>query len=924
MKDAFLEKVFNEYTSKDLSQHCFVFPTRRAAYVFRQKFLKNNGKTTWLPEILAIRDLIERLSPYPIADDLVLLLLLHSVVDEYEKDIPLDKFFPWGKILLNDFNELDQNLVNAEALYHQSIEEREIDVQFSLSEEELQDVAGFWKLFSKKPLSSLQQDFLASWKSLPAIYKKFKEVLLKKHLSYEGMTYRIIVEQLKEGKLFLPWSKFVFSGFYALSVAERSILEELSIQKKADLYWDVDNYYYKNPLHEAGLYLRRNNFLKNEFSWQHDFFKEIPKSIYITGAPLQTAQVKWISNILKDKLADPSFDPVNSVIVLPDEAMLVPLLNSLPEELKGLNITMGYPVKHTRAGNIVKSFLELHKNVKSTSSGSYFVRQHAENLLSLIDNALINEGVFSKAFHQSGQLYIAADLLSSQSTAISFVFEPLTDFATLEIVLNKLIKFYTDQLKGGNNLEITVADYINLSFKELFATLRQHAAKLTIKMMLQILEEGMLTVKIPFTSEPIKGIQLMGFLETRTLDFDHVFILSVNENFLPAVAGGKTYIPYSIRKSFKLPLRNEQDAVYAYHFYRLLQRAKVVHLIYNTEAKSVSGGEMSRYLLQIAFELNEAKGFPVKLFFNLVNTEAIMQSENTISVKKDDVVLTRLKELYIKSENVKGFSATAIADYVACPLRFYFKNVSRIRKPDEEDREISGKVFGNIFHKAISNLYKGKKEIDNAQFVLVKKQIDEVLDQAVLTVYKKTVTTGNDLLLKGVLLDLLKKVVDLDAQESPLEIVGLEQVYSGSLSLDNTVDIAISGYIDRVDKVKGVFRIIDYKTGNDIINNQLDIDTLFTNPNKKVTLQLLFYSLLFKSNFPGQPIKAGMYKLRNVNTGIQWINGGNVLTDELLESFKSALLKLIGDIFNSNIDFSQTDDLKQCEYCDFKKICNRL
>ena len=320
MKGSFLEQVYLQYEKQDLSRHCFVFPTRRAAYVFRQMFRGGREKATWLPEILAIRDLIERLSPLPVADELVLLLKLHDVVKEFENEIPLDKFFPWGKILLNDFNEIDQNLVDADALYFQSYEQREIEARFSLSEEELDDVAGFWKLFSKKPLSSLQESFLANWKSIPAIYKKFKQKLFEENIAYEGMAYRLIVEQLKSGTLFLPWDQLVFSGFYALSSAEQAILEELQRLQKVSTYWDADRYYLDNPGHEAGLYMRRNELFKNDFTWKHDCFREIPKAIHITGAPMQTAQVKWLSTLVKEKLKNPTFDPARSVIVLPDEA----------------------------------------------------------------------------------------------------------------------------------------------------------------------------------------------------------------------------------------------------------------------------------------------------------------------------------------------------------------------------------------------------------------------------------------------------------------------------------------------------------------------------------------------------------------------------------------------------------------------------
>ena len=357
MEDAFLEKVYNQYKKKDLSQYCFVFPTRRAAYVFRQRFLQSSDKTTWLPEILAIRDFVEKLTPYPIADDLVMLLLLHEVASQYNKDLTLEEFFPWGKILLKDFNEIDQNLIDAEILYRHSYEEREIDARFSLQGDDLEDVAGFWKLFSNKPLSTLQENFLANWKSMPEIYAQFKQKLAEKKMVYEGLAYRHIVESLNDDTLTLPWKKLVFAGFYALSVAERSILERLHDLQMVDIFWDVDGYYFDNNWHEAGLYLRRNDFLKQEFSWKNNYFKEQPKTIHITGAPLKTAQVKWISNVLKEKINDPSFNPATSVIVLPDETMLLSLLYSLPEELQGLNITMGFPVKQSYLSAEANAFL---------------------------------------------------------------------------------------------------------------------------------------------------------------------------------------------------------------------------------------------------------------------------------------------------------------------------------------------------------------------------------------------------------------------------------------------------------------------------------------------------------------------------------------------------------------------------------------
>jgi PD-(D/E)XK nuclease superfamily len=919
MNTPFLERIYRKYETTDVSEHCFVFPTRRAGYVFREQFVKHQQNVVWLPEILGIRDFILKLSPLPVADDIVLLLKLYAILIQHGMNETMEKFMPWGKILLNDFNEIDQHLVNAAQLYRQSYEEREIDQAFALDQEEVQEITGFWNLFSKMPLSTLQENFLASWKMLPEVYAAFNASLLNEKITYEGRAYKTVADAILGKSISLPWKKIVFCGFYALSHAEQVIIEALQEQGIAEIYWDVDDYYYGNKNHEAGLYLRRNPLLNKEFSWKESYFKNIPKDIYITGIPLQTGQVKWVSELLSDKLKDPVFNPEKCVIVLPDEKMLPALLYSLPEELKAINVTMGYPAKNSIAASLITAYLELHLKVVSESDEIYYSRNLIKELFIKIKT---EEDLFSigKLLNNDTNPIIAASVALKEAGSFAYLLSPVNTGDEIKKNLTRLLRFYKEKLKDQHAVELAVCNHMLDELDHLFSLLAVTEEKLSIPLILNLIEEHLQTLKIPFAGEPVRGIQVMGFLETRTLDFEHVFILSVNENLLPASTSGKTYLPYSLRKAYKLPLRTEQDAVYSYHFYRLLQRASQIHLIYNTEPKSLAGGEMSRYLLQISMELTEEQGFPVTIHHESVTTDALIKTIPAISIVKDADVQERLKKLYIEKTSGKGLSVTAISDYAHCPLRFYFKYIAKLRVPDEEPEELDAALFGKVFHSSISNIYEDRKTISPGDSKALLAMIEPSLKKAVLSEYKKEIRNGHDYLLKSVLGELLERVVKNDLSESPLDIEGHELDYEAVLNVATAGEVKLYGKIDRIDFQNEILRIIDYKTGGDKVNDKFEI---FTQPKKKVMLQLFFYSWLVKQNKPEAVIKAGMYKLREISQGIIWLNKGDVLSNTLLDEFRNELQQVISSIFDPEIPFMQTEDIKRCEYCDFINLCGR-
>jgi CRISPR/Cas system-associated exonuclease Cas4 (RecB family) len=922
MNAPFLERVYHRFSTIDVSEYCFVFPTRRAGYVFRQQYIKHQQQATWLPEILGIRDFILKVHAVPVADDLVLLLLLYQVLTSMGMQESLEKFIPWGKILLNDFNEIDQNLVNARRIYQQSYEERQIDQAFALSPEEMQEIAGFWKLFAKMPLSTLQENFLASWKLLPDVYDQFSQLLHQSGITYEGKAYREVAERITDKSIRLPWKKIVFCGFYALSNAEQSIFTQLTEQGLAETYWDSDNFYHDNPSHEAGLYLRRNDLLKENFSWKGNYFKEVPKNIYITGVPLRTGQVKWISELLDAKLNDPSFHPGNAVIVLPDENMLTSLLYALPEKLTSVNVTMGYPAKSSMTASLVNVFITLHKNAV-TENGSYFLlRLMIKELLVKVSGktpGLRLNAVLNSDTHP----FIASGAVITEAGAAAFLLEEQQSLQQLHLTLKKLLKQYREKVSSTNAVELASCNHLLEELDHFFDLLKGKEKQLTVPVVLSLVEEHLHTLKIPFHSDADKGIQVMGFLETRTLDFDHVFILSVNENLLPASTSGKTYLPYSLRKAYKLPLRTEQDAVYSYHFYRLLQRAREVHLIYNTEPGSLSGGEISRYLLQISMELNTEKGYPVTVHHQAVSTDAVMQTVPDITIYKDAEVLQKLQDLYIEKKTGKGLSVTALSEYVHCSLKFYFKYIAGLRVPDEEAEELDAAMFGKVFHNAVSRIYEDTQTISSSDQLKLLAAIEPSLNEAVKREYGKVIHNGNDYLLKNVLKELLQRIVKHDVEESPVELIGHEKEYETTLHVDHAGTVQLYGKIDRIDSKDGILRIIDYKTGNDEVTDKYAIDQLFKDSKKKVMLQLLFYSWLVKRSAPHAAVKAGMYKLRHVSQGIKWMQKGEIITDEILDAFTSELSATISSLFNPTTPFSQATDRKRCEYCDFINLCGR-
>jgi len=931
--DYFIEDLL--LTKRDLSAGCVVFPTRRAGVIFKKKFAGHISKPAWLPAVYSIDDFISALSSYQVADATHLVLELFTIYQQLYPEATLEKFFPWGEMLLKDFNETDMQLADAEKLFSQVRSLKEIELLIGVDEEETARIREFWKLFSKQELSRLENTFLSNWQSLHILYKTFRNQLGEKGIAYSGMAAREVAGKMRKHELSVPWDHVYFAGFYALSNAERVIIDSLMTHSKATVRWDADQYYTGDKMQEAGRYFRKKQLAVQEetLTWTFDYFLTEKRTIHLLGVPLNVGQARYAGVLLDAEARSFSaFD--DTALVIPDEKMLMPVLHSLPDVTDTINVTMGYPLKGTPLDEltcILKSIREQHH----TGRNDLPVAQ----LISLFENKYIS-GLFPDqaksgirllkkdkrkrvpaSFFSDEQHHFFPDLLLNNTRQgtneaawlASVYFELLKQGRESKNEINKLetglLKFFYDELDKLSRLVENYRNHIDFS----------HAV--VWKMVLDLIR----SLRVPFSGEPVKGLQIMGFLETRNLDFNNLLVLSVNEEVMPGNTSGNSYIPFALRKAYGLPTFEEQDAIYAYHFYRLLQRAKNVYLFYNTEAGGLSSGEMSRYILQIAYEMKKKAGDRLTLTHRLVGTDLQTVEVLPIIIKKDQRLQEQLHELFIRDgEKRRKWSATAFSSYITCSLQFYLKYIAGIKEPDEVKEEIDPAVFGNIVHSVMERFYSGHSVITREYIQSLLPEAAQAVDDAIRLEFPSSpgVLTGKNSLLKSVLTELVKNILSFDLGHAPFTILGLEKTFDGEIKT-RFGTVSVAGKIDRLDEHNGLARIIDYKTGKDEIPKITDVRNLIVKPDEKAAFQLLFYSLLLKKSDPLKKFKAGLFSLRSRRNEIDFLNGGDVISSEQLQEFEEQASALIASILDPEVDFIQTTDTKRCTYCPYKDICSR-
>ncbi|TKG97345.1 PD-(D/E)XK nuclease family protein [Puteibacter caeruleilacunae] len=955
----FLEEVtdyiYSNY-SDDLHNLCLVFPNRRAGVFLGGYLQKHVERPMFGPDITTIKELVSANSSLSVADPLTLIHLLYEEFQKVTKtEEAFDSFYYWGDMLLNDFGDADKYMINSSDLFQNISDLKEIDATFDYLTDEQKDlIREFWGNLASLQLSDNAGAFMKVWEVLDLVYKQFRERLKEHEFAYEGMLYREVAESIlaKDHELRFPAKKYLFIGFNAINPCEKTIFQYLKDQDKAEFFWDFDPYYLEDQSHEAGEFLRMNVQLfpsPDGFECSSDFVKN-NQEINIVSVPTVTGQGQVVAGVLTNEMipADGQFD--KTAIVLGDESLLSSVLGALPGEVDKINVTMGYPLKASPVYGLMMQLMELQKNIRLEKGEVQF---YYKDIVGLLNHQWITtidgektRGVVEMIVKHN-RLYVSEkELKATDLQGLIFQYPDKID-ELLKYFLDLIRFLFANLAKEESGGEDLIKEYLYQTFtslsklSDLLSELMEagKGIQLTKGIFFRILQKYLQSISIAFEGEPLGGLQVMGILETRCLDFDHVFVLSVNEGVMPSGGAPSSFIPYRLRKGFGLPSIEQMDAMYAYYFFRGIQRARKVTLMYNPVSDGMNSGEMSRYIHQLKLESDFELNYK-NLVFNVRNND-----EQSIVVNKNEGIIEQLYQRFAS----RPLSPSALNSYLDCRLRFYFRYVAGLTEPDELSPEMGADVFGKVFHYVLEKFYQkipnGKVEkIHIDTFLKNTLALDNLLHQAIGREYfnhaasdkkqnRQQDLLGRNKVIFGVLKKTIRRVLQRDKELCPFEIISVEENVLGKLKV-NGRDITMGGFIDRVDRVDGKLRIVDYKTGSDKLDFK-DVESLFDRDGydrRKAAFQTLMYAWLYQQNHPdAKLIHPAIYQIRDLyaeefNPHIRsyvddWQNSGYA---SVKQEFEEMITGLIEEIFDPSVPFNQVDVSKnKCSFCPYNKICHR-
>jgi ATP-dependent helicase/nuclease subunit B len=933
----FLQSVaehINKNYSDNLDSLCVVIPNRRGALYLKKHLGALITGASWIPEILSAEDFVEKLSEIPSAGELALTFDLFEAYNKVvgAEAVNFEQFLRWAPQVMQDFNEVDRYLVDSKTVFENLKDIKEIES---------------WSLGTEEP-SPMQEKYLSFMRNMGKVYHELKKTVLEKNYAWQGLSYRIAHEKLLKGGYKLPYKKIIFCGFNAVNLAEEEILEYLVENKIAELLWDADNYYLKDGIQEAGLFLRRRKkWLKQFPNFVTDELITGTKSVEITGVAGKMAQVARTAEAI-EKFLESGAALERTAVVLCDETLLLPVLSALPKKVQSVNVTLEYPASATPLYDLYEHIIQMQLNKKTSGKESAF---YFKEVLAVLynpffadlwkDNFFLQQVI--RRLNKSNAVYIRTGLLKtwfgenfSEAETIFTGFENANAAVKHICEMNeKIINIL--HAKENRSIELETALVFNKELNSLENALSSHP-DISLKGLRILLKQVLAPSGIPFYGEPLSGLQIMGVLETRTLDFDNVIMLSVNEGVLPSGKSSASFIPDDLKRHLEMPLHGEKDAIYAYHFYRLLQRAKNISLIYNTETDTFGKGEKSRFITQLIAEWRK-RNSNVTITENILSLPVNQSAQPYgVHIEKTPAVLKSLQE---KAQSEKGLSPTSLNTYKECQLKFYLRFVANVREPDEVEEDIESSALGNIIHETLEKLYRPLegKNITQADILLMQKSYATIAKEVFTAYYDEAVDENGK---KALALHVVKKyignflnfeketIADLDAKKQFLIIKNLEVELRSKLVLANGLEITLSGQSDRIDDINGTTRIIDYKSSVHKGRDKFDISTLddvFTDKKYSKALQLLTYAWLAWKNklAPANKISSCIFPFRAEEKMYELRSGKGplIFTDDFFTSFEQKLSAFISQIFNPEINFPPTDDLDTCQFCAYQSICNR-
>lgn len=934
----------------NMARTAVVFPNKRASLFFNEYLYKEAGKPIWSPAYITISELFRSLSTWEVADPVKLVCELYKVYRETTKSTEsLDNFYFWGELLINDFDDADKNMARTSDLFSNLKGLKNImdDLSYMNPEQEAA-IQQFFQNFSIERRTVLKERFISLWDVLGEIYTQFKGNLKQQNIAYEGMLYREVMETFQVENL--PYDTYVFVGFNVLNKVEKELFKQLKDAGKALFYWDYDEFYLLKEHHEAGVFIKQNI---KDFPSPLDpsCFNHLntPKEIHYISSPTENGQARYLPQWIRKNLTEHEKE---TAIVLCNESLLQPVLHSLPEVVNHVNITMGFPLSQTPVYSFINVLLNLQIQGFNPENGRFLFEQVIAVLKHPYTRQLTTEAEqLEKSLTKDNRFYPLPSELKKDEW-LGALFTPVSG--------NRQLTDYL--LQALEQVAIIYRKDTESKKEETFNQLYRESlfkAYTTIGRFRTLLEEGELILQpstyrkliirvlsstnIPFHGEPAIGLQVMGVLETRNLDFRHLVLLSTNEGQLPKNGGDSSFIPYNLRKAFGMTTIEHKIAVYAYYFYRLLQRAEKVTLMYNNSSDGLNRGEWSRFMLQFLIEWD----YPI--IQQTLQAKQSPQSRTALTIPKTEEVMRKMMRRFSMECNRDALlSPSALNCYLDCTLRFYFRYVAHLKAPEEVSADIDSATFGSIFHQAAENIYKdltthGKVINKEAVESLLKNpvKLEAYVDNAFKELFfhipdeEKPEYNGTQLINSAVIVRYLKQLLKHDSAYAPFTFEESEMEVYEEVTVHSPVGdftTRIGGFIDRMDSKDGVLRIVDYKTGGspDAPNS---LDSLFV-PDKKRSgyiFQTFLYACIMSKLSPQKIAPALLYIHRAASDDYSPII--KIKEDKVVEEvtdfsiyearFREKLQELLDEIFHPDIPFTQTEIEEKCTYCDFKAMCKK-
>jgi PD-(D/E)XK nuclease superfamily len=919
---SFLDKVaqvlIDNYSEK-LPNTVVVLPNKRAKVFLVQAIKKQVSTTIFSPKIISIEEFIQDVAGIRSIDSIELVFEFYEVylsITEKQNQQSFEVFAIWAKTLLQDFNEIDRYLLNP------------MHVLSYLKD--IEDIKRWGIEVENK--TQLLEKYIDFWKLLPNYYQGFYNHLINKGIGYQGLIYREAVNNLNHFSDSVKEIQYVFAGFNALNAAEERIIQHLIASDLAKIYWDADQTFLNDPYHDAGLFIRRfksswKHYKANPFEWIVDDFSK-SKNIHVIGTPKTIGQAKITGSIIEKIINNKPNQTLDKVaIVLGEENMLVPLLYSLPSSVGALNITMGYSSKNNPAQILIAKLFKMHTNALKRNAKSYvlyykdvldilthpLVEPHA-NTSSLV--AYINQNNYTFITHQK-----LMELNPNPTDLFLLLFQQWNTGASsvLDTISNLLLILKTNLSQEKEEEKIAKAFVYSLfkTINKLINYYIQHANIDTIETLFSIYKQVIDLAEVSFEGEPLNGLQIMGVLESRVLDFDTVIITSMNEGKFPAGKSQNSFIPYDVKRELGLPTFKEKDAIYTYHFYHLLQRAKNIYLIYNTESEGLDAGEKSRFITQLEVEKQD-KHILTHEIYNAVVPE---KAYEPIMIPKSESVLLRLQEIA-----EKGFSPSALTSYIRNPIQFYFQKILRINEIEEVEENIALNTLGTIIHETLETLYTpfiGKYLSENDILGCYKLLDAEVLNQFKLVYKEGEIKKGRNLLAfevaKRNVSNFLKMEQESIKNGDAIKILHLEKSCARTIEHPSLpYAIKITGKADRIEERTckngtPTIRIIDYKTGKvEKANVTLKSwNGLTTDIKHEKIIQVLAYAYMYENETCGKPMEAGIISFKNLKSGFLpfTFKDGNEektrIDPTVLNDYLEQLLVLLNEILDHTQNFEE-------------------